>query len=85
MSKRDFKINTPGVEPVRAVETIVEDAQEPVTVHGDAESLYSPAKTIDTTPAGLPTPAEIDPTTLRRPVLTTEGWLCPENIRGGGL
>lgn len=85
MSKREFKINTPGVEPVRAVETIVEDAQEPVTGHGDGQALYSPPEIVDATPKGLPTPAEIDPTTLRRPVLTTEGWLCPENIRGGGL
>lgn len=74
MSKREFKINTPGVEPVRAVETIVEDAQ----------ALYSPPEIVDATPKGLPAPAEIDPTTLRRPVLTAEGWLCPEYHRGGG-
>lgn len=75
MSKREFKINTPGVEPVRAVETIVEDARE----------LYSAPEIVDATPKGLPTPVEIDPTTLRRPVLTAEGWLCPEYHRGGGL
>lgn len=74
MSKRDIKIHTPGVEPKRVVESVVEDV--PVQI---------PTEIVDTTPAGLPTPAEIDPTTLRRPVLTTEGWVCPENIRGGGL
>lgn len=74
MSKRDIKIHTPGVEPKRVVESVVEDV--PVQI---------PTEIVDTTPAGLPTPAEIDPTTLRRPVLTSEGWLCPENIRGGGL
>lgn len=74
MSKREFKINTPGVEPIRAVETIVDDAQ----------ALHSPPEIVDETPAGLPAPEEIDPTTLRRPVLTTDGWLCPEYHRGGG-
>lgn len=84
MSKREFKIHTPGVEPQRTVETVVVDAALPATVHEGAE-MYSPAQIIDTTPAGLPAPSEVDPTTLRRPVLTTEGWLCPENIRGGGM
>ena len=74
MSKREIKIHTPGVEPQRAVESVV----EPVPVQ-------IPTDIVDTTPAGLPAPSDVDPTTLRRPLLTSEGWLCPENIRGGGL
>ncbi len=88
MSKRDFKIHTPGTEPKRTIETVVADADAPATVHADAvegAELYSPSQLIDTTPDGLPMPSEVDPTTIRRPVLTTEGWLCPENIRGGGM
>lgn len=73
-TRRNVKINTPGVEPERITESVVTPEPE----------VSTPAVVIDATPKGLPEPDEIDPSTLRRPVLTTEGWLCPTDIRGGG-
>lgn len=32
------------------------------------------------TPA-LPTPDQIDPRTIKKAVLTTDGWVCPAEIR----
>lgn len=73
-ARRNVKINTPGIEPARTTESVV--VPEPET--------STPDTVIDATPTGLPSPDDIDPSTLRRPVLTTEGWICPTDIRGGG-
>ena len=72
MSKREYKIHSPGVEPQREAPSVVVP-----------ESAHVPSELINSTPAGLPHPDEIDVTTLRRPVLTTEGWLCPDPRPGG--
>lgn len=39
----------------------------------EAEQVQEQASEVD----GLPSAADIDPTTISRPVLCKEGWVCP--------
>lgn len=67
----------PGQTPVVATETKVYD--DGVTATGPAPlPEVSPVKA-PAAAGGLPHPDDFDPKTLKGPVLTSQGWLCPDD------
>lgn len=60
---RPKAVQVPGDTPAEAPEVA---AVQPEAVPAEAPEV-----------AGLPDISEIDPTTLRRSVLTKQGWVCP--------